>query len=94
MDKGGAIVCNGEFINASNLKDCAAELSAQVSIDLDVDIDVDVAARVVTSTADKGAKKAKSFSCALAETPSGGDGALLAVAALGGALLLRRRPRG
>ena len=91
MDKGGAIVCNGEFVNASNLKDCAAELSAKVSIDLDVDVDVNVAAHVVTNAANKTSKKATSISCALGRAPSGGDGAYFAVAALGGALLLRRR---
>jgi hypothetical protein len=93
MDKGGAIVCDGEFVNASNLKDCAAQLSAEFSIDLNVDIDAHVATRVVTDTANKGSKKVSSFSCTVGDGTSGGDGAFFSAAALGIGLLLKRVSR-
>jgi hypothetical protein len=45
-EKGAAIFCDGQYINASDLEACASELSAEIEIDLDiqaaVDIDVDI----------------------------------------------------
>lgn len=45
-DKGGAIFCDGQFLNASDIDDCAAELAEKVDIDVhieaSVDADVDV----------------------------------------------------
>jgi len=35
-DSGGAIFCDGQFLDVSNLKDCAAELASQLSITVDV----------------------------------------------------------
>jgi hypothetical protein len=46
-DKGGAIFCDGEFLNADNLNDCAADLLAQLSIS--VDVSASVAAQVGTN---------------------------------------------
>jgi hypothetical protein len=39
---GGAIFCDGKFLIASDIKACAAELSAKVDIQVDVSIDGDV----------------------------------------------------
>ncbi|HEX4336841.1 MAG TPA: hypothetical protein VH062_13070 [Polyangiaceae bacterium] len=90
-DKGGAIVCNGEFVDASDLKDCADELASAVSIDINVDVDVNATVKTVTKKADDAAKTTKtSVSCAFApSTPA--KGGLWFAALLGGSLFLRRR---
>ena len=77
-DKGGAIVCNGEFVNADNLQDCAAELSAKVSISLDVNVEAHVVAKAATTATNDGKSK---FSCAFASAPAGNDGLWLVAAA-------------
>jgi hypothetical protein len=89
MDKGGAIVCNGEFLNASDLHDCASELAEKVSIDVDVDVTATV--KTVTTKANNAAKTTKtSLSCAFSPaTPE--RGGLWLAALLGGTLLARRR---
>jgi len=94
-DKGGAIVCNGEFLNASNLKDCAAELSAKVSIDLNVDVDVAANVNVVTHAASNGVTTTRAKTgCAFSPArPDKDKSSLFAFAALAGAVLLRRRSR-
>jgi hypothetical protein len=88
MDKGGAIVCDGEFLSVSNLQDCAAELSAKVSIDLDVSLDVK--AHVDTKVVSNSGAKSSGLSCAFAPAESG-KGALWIGAALLGMVALRRR---
>ena len=35
-DDGGAIFCDGQFVNAANAKDCASELKATFNFDIDV----------------------------------------------------------
>jgi MYXO-CTERM domain-containing protein len=39
---GGAIFCDGQFVNASNASSCADELLAKIDIEVDIDVDVDV----------------------------------------------------
>jgi hypothetical protein len=39
---GGAIFCDGQFLNASNLDACVDELAAEISIDLSLDIDANL----------------------------------------------------
>jgi hypothetical protein len=43
---GGAIFCDGEFLHASNIEDCAAALAAKIDVHVDLDLsinaDVDV----------------------------------------------------
>lgn len=45
-DKGGALFCDGQFVSASDIEDCAADLEAEldisISIEADIDVDVDV----------------------------------------------------
>ena len=50
---GGAIFCDGQFLNAANLDDCADELSAEVSIDIDIDVDVEATTDEVDDTIDE-----------------------------------------
>ena len=37
MQKGGAIFCDGQFVNATNAQTCADELLAKVKIDIDIE---------------------------------------------------------
>jgi MYXO-CTERM domain-containing protein len=84
-DKGGAIFCDGEFLNASNLESCAAELSAELSVTLDIDIDLD-------GSIDTDGDGDNDVSCAM-DPRSSGNGGMWIAAALAGTALLRRRKR-
>lgn len=59
-DKGGALFCDGQFVNAADVNDCADEVEAKVKIDVDLEglakdtgEAVDKAARDVSKTVDK-----------------------------------------
>jgi hypothetical protein len=97
-DEGGAIFCDGQFVNASNAKSCAAELKAKFDFDINVDIRAeagDIADDVADGTRDAARttkKKAKSL-CSVAYAGLGGAGGTGAGALLGlcaGALVLSR----
>jgi MYXO-CTERM domain-containing protein len=66
-DDGGAIFCDGQFLNVTNLKDCVAELASQLSIKVDIDIDV----AVTTNTDVNNNGKKDSVKCSIG--PTGGD---------------------
>ena len=83
-DKGGAIFCDGQFINASNIDDCAAELSASLSIRLDVNLDIDTH---VDTDVDG---DTESVSCSFSPNSSSGA-AFWLVACLAATALVRRR---
>jgi hypothetical protein len=38
MKEGGALFCDGQFVNASNTKSCADELNAKLKFDIDIDV--------------------------------------------------------
>ena len=84
QDKGGAIFCDGQFINAASLENCAAELSAEISISLNVDIDID------THVDTDGDGDTESVNCSFSPTSSSGA-AFWIVAGLAGVSVLRRR---
>jgi MYXO-CTERM domain-containing protein len=84
-DKGGAIFCDGQFVNAANLKDCAIDLSAQLSIDIDVSINVD------THVDTNGDGKTEEVGCAVRAPATPGSSVFWAVAGLFGVGLARRR---
>lgn len=50
-DKGGAIFCDGQFLNATNVNSCADELSLK----LDIDVDIDATVKTVGNTTKKAA---------------------------------------
>jgi MYXO-CTERM domain-containing protein len=79
-DKGGAIFCDGQFLNASNLDDCAAELSAELSVRLDIDLRVDT----------DGDGDSDNISCAMDPTSSS-NAALWLLAGIAGVAVIRRR---
>jgi MYXO-CTERM domain-containing protein len=83
-DKGGAIFCDGQFLNASNLEDCADELRAEISIDLDIDVDIDTSVDIDNDGDDD-------VGCSFA--PAGDTSGGLTVAALAAFAALARRRR-
>jgi MYXO-CTERM domain-containing protein len=83
--KGGAIFCDGQFVNASNASSCADELLAKIDIEVDIDIDVDVeeAGNDAADTAgDVGDSVDEKVSDACAVTRVGGHGAAGGIVAL------------
>jgi hypothetical protein len=94
QDEGGAIFCDGQFVNASNLRDCAAELAAEISIDVDIDLDVDVDADLDVD-ADVDSDGDDDVKCSLAGPSGNATGNVLfgLTLAAGTAALIRRRRR-
>jgi MYXO-CTERM domain-containing protein len=88
-NRGGAIFCDGQFLNASDLESCASDLMDKVSINVDISAAISVAvnAQVGTKTA---AAKDKA-GCSLGMAPPRNSGAWATAALLAGAVLLRRR---
>jgi hypothetical protein len=95
-DKGGAIFCDGQFVNASNAQSCADELRAKLSIDIDVKASVSAAGNAASKTADKVSNKIDK-ACAVADVGARGTheplAALCSLTALGLWLAKRRRDR-
>jgi MYXO-CTERM domain-containing protein len=89
--KGGAIFCDGQFLNASDLQACADQLATEFSFSLDVTAHVSVSGDgTVTKTNSNGTKTTSS--CAFSPPTSGHGGvAWGAMAALGIAVARRRR---
>ncbi|HEY2410518.1 MAG TPA: hypothetical protein VGI10_31150 [Polyangiaceae bacterium] len=82
-DQGGAIFCDGQFLNASKLQDCAAELASTVSIHVDLTGSSNVT--VATSSGKSSVK------CSFAPTRQSDSTMLGATALLALALGIRRR---
>jgi len=95
-DKGGAIFCDGQFVNASDAQSCADELRAKLSIDIDVKASVSAAGNAATKTVDKVGNKIDK-ACTVANVGSSGShhplAALGSLTALGLWLAKRRRAR-
>ena len=92
-DDGGAIFCDGQFLNASNLKDCAAELASQLSIKVDISVDVDVNANGAVTVTNDGKKH--TAKCSIAAPGGDASGNVLAGLLAAGtvAAFIRRRRR-
>lgn len=97
-EEGGAIFCDGQFVNASNARSCADELKAKFNFNIDIDVRgtvseaADDVADGTRETADRTKKKAKQL-CSVAYAGAGGAGGAGAGALLGlvaGALTLQR----
>jgi len=56
-DEGGAIFCDGQFVNADNVNNCADELAAKLSIDIDLQATVQTAGDKAKQTAQNVEKK-------------------------------------
>jgi len=85
-DKGGALFCDGQFIGASNVRDCADQLATEFSMNIDIAVDA------VTGTTKDCVDSAKT-KCSFSPPTPGGNGALAlgALAALGAVVARRRR---
>ena len=100
MDEGGAIFCDGQFVNAKNSRSCADEIKAKLDIDIDFraigDSIEDVTDDAVEGTKDtfgKAKKKSKEF-CSLGQIGAGqASSPSAALFALAGLLLIVRRRR-
>jgi predicted outer membrane repeat protein len=94
-DKGGAIFCDGQFINAADAKSCSAELKAKLKIDVAVSAVVGAAGEIGDAT--KGAaactKEKASGMCSVGLIGGGGGptGLGLLGTALGALYFGRRR---
>jgi len=84
-DKGGALFCDGQFIGAANLQDCADQLAAEFSFNIDVTVHA-----AVTATSN-GAKS--STKCSFSPPTRGNSGMALGALAVLGVVLSRRRRR-
>jgi hypothetical protein len=52
-DKGGAIFCDGQFVNAGNARSCADELRAKIKINVDIKATAETVGEKIDDTADK-----------------------------------------
>lgn len=91
QDKGGALFCDGQFLNASDLQSCADQLAAEFSFNIDVTAHVAVSGNgAVTTTNSNGSKT--TTKCSFSPPTPGQNGMLFgALAVLGIAVARRRR---
>lgn len=93
MNNGGVLVCDGQFINADNLQDCADQLASEFSFNIDIHANVKVNGNgSVTTTNSDGSKT--TTKCSYGGAPVNSNGMLLA--GLGAVVfaVARRRRRG
>jgi len=94
MDKGGAIFCDGQFVNASNAQSCADEIKAKIDIDIDVKGAVEDVGDTVSGAADKACDSVDK--CSVREAGAGTGSAWSVLCPLGAFALWRlrrQRPR-
>jgi hypothetical protein len=98
MDDGGAIFCDGQFVNAKSANSCADEIKARLDIDIDIRAEIsDVADDAVDGTKDayNATKKKSKELCTVAlvgaTSPVGASAALVALGAV--SLIVRRMRR-
>jgi hypothetical protein len=94
---GGAIFCDGQFVNVADVDDCAAELATEIEIEVDLDIQADVDVDIKPPSTSNDKDDDDTFNCAVQHFDPRGTGsgrvALGVVAALWAARRLRRRAR-
>jgi hypothetical protein len=92
-DKGGAIFCDDQYVNAGNADSCASELNAKVHIDIDIAGTLKAAAAKTAKTASVVGDCVGS-SCTVANVGAASErGWLGAVCALAGLTLWRMTRR-
>jgi hypothetical protein len=95
QNKGGAIFCDGQFLEASDLQACADQLATEFSFNIDVDVNVKVNGNgTVTTTNDDGSKNTTKVSCAFSPETGAGGGMAIGALTMLGVLIGRRRRRG
>jgi hypothetical protein len=91
-DKGGALFCDGQFIDASDIKSCADQLATEFSFNIDLSAMLTVNANgSVTKTNSDGSKT--TTKCSFGPPPSHTNGMLLGALAALGIVVARRRFR-
>jgi len=98
MDKGGAIFCDGQFVNAADVHDCADELKAKVKIDIDIDAALEEAGEDVGKAASDVSKEVDEHvdvdaKCAVTNVGTGSNGAMWSLLALPAGLAFWRARR-
>jgi hypothetical protein len=90
---GGAIFCDGQFLNVADVDDCAAELAAEIDIEVDLDIQADVDVDIdPPTTSNDDDDDDNDFSCAVQGGANpGGSGSAPALLGLLGAVWAARR---
>ena len=88
-NRGGAIFCDDQFLNASDLEACASELVDKISIHVDISAALTVAVTTQVDTTSTAAKN--KTGCSLAAAPPRNGSAWGTAALLAGTVLLRRR---
>jgi hypothetical protein len=86
-DKGGAIFCDGQFVNAADVHDCADELKAKVKIDIDIDAAIETAGKGVSKAASTVGKEVDKHvdvdsKCSVTNVGTNGNRGLWALVAL------------
>jgi hypothetical protein len=96
-DKGGAIFCDGQFVNAADANDCASELKTEIKIDIDIQGTLKATGEGIEDAADdvgKAVDKSVSTNCAVTTPGSSttrGTSALIALPLIGLAIWRSRR---
>jgi MYXO-CTERM domain-containing protein len=94
QQKGGAIFCDGQFVNAGNAESCADELRAKLSIEIDIEATVDDVGDTIEEAASSAKAEADS-ACSVSSVGarSGSALAMLTPIAFFGLARWRRRNR-
>lgn len=97
-DKGGAIFCDGQFVNATDVRDCADELEAKVNIDIDIDAALEEAGEDVSKAASDVGKEVDKHvdvdtKCSVTNVGTGSNGAMWSLLALPAGLAFWRTRR-
>lgn len=96
-DKGGAIFCDGQFVNAGDAHDCADELKAKVNIDIDIDGALEQAGQAIGTAANSVSKEVDDHvdtKCAVVDVGAGsGSGRWIGAVSLLGLAVWRVRRR-
>jgi hypothetical protein len=92
---GGALYCDGQFLNVTELQACADQLHAELAIDVSVEIDVEVECTSSECEVDSGGKAEGDAEggCFSTIDPRGGLGGTLMALGIVGLHLVRRRRR-
>jgi MYXO-CTERM domain-containing protein len=91
-DKGGALFCDGQYIDASDLQACADQLAAEFSFNIDVTAHATVNGNgTVTTTNSDGSKT--TTKCSFSPPTRGHNGMVLGALAALGLVAARRRRR-
>ena len=91
-DKGGAIFCDGQFLQADDLQACADQLAAEFSFNIDVTVHATVNGNgSVTTTNSDGSKT--TTKCSYGPAPRHANGMIFGALAALGIVVARRRRR-